>query len=314
MDKKTKRKQPVCVSCVQGGDFSALKALFSTFRAADWTNGTKHNSLQKAKCLKWLSDMSNIWAVWDKVDVWKRQKEKAGALIWLYTDCELRLMLCVASPLPPEIWRKHEYLSWKWTAMFGWAQSQPSVLGKMVWARSNGAIMKNWPSFFPARQARKRTPRPVIWVYLCDACRRGESGAVRRSADWSFRGNQDEQRAENRPAASDGLICEGDYMTTADLTETSTCFCRWNHNVTGQEWDERWWHSDSTAALSLLPNCHLNQMALYQPFRRLLSWSRELRVLLLSFVRWMHSLRAVFQAEKDCWMLDQSRSVRDSCW
>lgn len=221
--------------------------------------------------------MSNIWAVWDKVDVWKRQKEKAGALIWLYTDCELRLMLCVASPLPPEIWRKNKYLSWKWTAMFGGAQSQPFVLGKMVWARSNGAIMKNWPSFFfPARRARKRTPRPVIWVYLCDACRRGESGAVRRSADWSFRGNQDEQRAENRPAASDGLICEGDYMTPAGLTQTSTCFCRWNHNVTGQEWDG---HIQIQLLLWVYHQIVIwTKWLLANPSDDFFSWSGELRV------------------------------------
>lgn len=182
MDKKTKRKQPVCVSCVQGGDFSALKALFSTFRAADWTNGTKHNSLQKAKCLKWLSDMSNIWAVWDKVDVWKRQKEKAGALIWLYTDCELRLMLCVASPLPPEIWRKHEYLSWKWTAMFGWAQSQPSVLGK------NGVSSVKWSDyekltvFFSSKTSQKTdTASSNLSLFMwCVSARRERSSAAER--------------------------------------------------------------------------------------------------------------------------------------
>lgn len=84
----------------------------------------------------------------------------------------------------------------------------------MVWARSNGAIRKNWPFFFqhsgggPRHARKKRAALPVIWVYLCDACRRGESRAAWQSADWSLRSNHDEQRAENRLAASDRLVCD----------------------------------------------------------------------------------------------------------
>ena len=43
-----KQENSQCLYCLcTGVDFPGLKALFSTFRAADWTNGTKHSSLQQ---------------------------------------------------------------------------------------------------------------------------------------------------------------------------------------------------------------------------------------------------------------------------
>ncbi len=130
-------------------------------------------------------------------------------------------MLCVASPLPQKYEENMSICLGNGRPCL--VEHNHSPLYQRKWCE-RGQMERLWktdhlfPTFPQGRgQARKRTARPVIWVYLCDACRRGQSRAVQRSADWSFRGNHDEQRAENRPAASDGLICERDYMTPADL-------------------------------------------------------------------------------------------------
>lgn len=133
--------------------------------------------------------------------------------MWLHTDWAAANASCGFS-ITAEIWGKHEDSS-----------------RICVRITENGVFMKNWPPFCfrPPRGVKEDKPekatwRPVIWVYLCDVCRRGESRVVPQSADWSFRGNHNEQRAENGPAPSGGLICELDYETAADphLEETLT--------------------------------------------------------------------------------------------
>lgn len=155
----------------------------------------------------------------------------------LYTDCEQQLMLCVASPLPQKYEENTRICLENGRRCL--EEHNHSLLYGRKWCEL-GQMERLWKTdlfffFFVPAVPIRHVAWAVIWVYLCDACWRGESRAEPRSADWSFRGNHDEQRAENRPAASDGLICERDYLTPTDLHLSESrhlFFSRWKRDVT----------------------------------------------------------------------------------
>lgn len=174
---------------------SAFESLIFRLRGHRLNQRHEAPPSNEAKCLRWLSVMCNIWADWTK-----RMFGSGGR------EAELRLMLRVDSPLR----RKYE---------------------------GNGRIcpgfvflsQRKWGDYGKTDHLYVSPRRPTAdWsLFMCSV--------AARSVDWSFRGNQDEQPAENSPRQRPRPVSEGE--TTSSQVRSD---CRFTAGPLAQACSRPW--------------------------------------------------------------------------